>query len=575
MNTLHRTRNRIASPLTSRWLCRLALMAFFGLGLSRPAQAQAFVTVHQFSARPSQPPYSNTDGANPYGSLLQASDGSFYGTAVSGGFAGTGTIYRVAPSGAFTTLYSFSALDSAANNYDGIAPVAGLIQASDGNFYGIAAAGGANGKGTIFQLTPTGGFTTLHSFSALNNGVNADGAFPYARLLQASDGNLYGTTLSGGIEGAGTIYQITPSGAFTTLYSFSALNNGTNADGAYPYAGLIQANDGNLYGTTARGGIGGTGTIFQIEFGAIFFTTYSFSATSSAITNYDGDNPVGGLIQASDGNLYGTASLGGYNGSGTVFSLGLTYPGDFNGDNIPDLLFQNASTGQLAVWFMNGGAAPSGGSYLTPTQDPAWHAVGDADFDGNGAPDILFQNTSTGQLALWLMNGTQATNDFLFTSPPAGWNVVAVHDLGHGICFVFFQNASSGQIAVWVVEDSIPLGGFYISPIPPAGWTVVGTGDFNGDGLPDLLFQNSSTGQLSVWFMNGATVIGTANITPTQDPAWKCVAVLDLNKDGKPDLVFQNTSTGQIAYWLMNGVTATTGGFLPSQGAGWQVVGPH
>ncbi|HZT41800.1 MAG TPA: VCBS repeat-containing protein [Chthonomonadaceae bacterium] len=250
-------------------------------------------------------------------------------------------------------------------------------------------------------------------------------------------------------------------------------------------------------------------------------------------------------------------------------------PGDFNGDGIPDILFQNASTGQMSVWFMNGAAAPYNGSYITPSQSAAWHVVGDADFNGDGHPDIVFYNPSTGQMALWLMNNVQATNGFLLPTPPSGWNPVAINNFGNGSSDILLQNGSTGQMAVWFFTGTSLTNGAFISPTPPAGWKVVGTGDFNTDGKPDIVLQNPGTGQLAVWFMNGTTVSGASYISPAQSAAWRCVAVLDLNKDGKPDLVFQNTSTGQIAYWIMNGVSATNGGFLPSQPSGWQVVGPR
>ena len=250
-------------------------------------------------------------------------------------------------------------------------------------------------------------------------------------------------------------------------------------------------------------------------------------------------------------------------------------PGDFNGDGIPDLLFQNTNTGQLSVWFMNGAAAPQGGSFVSPAQSAAWHAVSDGDFNGDGKPDILFQNSSTGQLAIWLMNGTTAGSGVLLPNAPSGYNAVAVNNFGNGTSDILFQNASTGQLAIWFMTGTTPTSGAFVNQTPSSGWKAVGTGDFNADGKPDIVLQNSSTGQLAVWFMNGATTTGGAFLSPSQSAAWRCVAVLDLNKDGKPDLVFQNTSTGQLAYWLMNGTTASGGGFLPSQATGWQVVGPR
>jgi len=195
---------------------------------SRAAQAQSFDVVASFKA---------VQGL-PFSSLVQASDGRLYGTTSGPSSSAKGSIFRLTPDGAggfaFETLYLFS-------GPDGKSPQAGLIQASDGNFYGTTALGGAFGYGTVFRFTPAGALTTLHSFAS------SDGATPVARLVQASDGNLYGTTREGG-AGYGTVFRIATSGAFTSLYSF------VGTDGANPYAGLIQATDGRLYGTTRDGG---------------------------------------------------------------------------------------------------------------------------------------------------------------------------------------------------------------------------------------------------------------------------------------------------------------------------------
>src|SRR5271166_1837884 len=263
-----------------------------------------------------------TDGANPYGGLVQATDGNFYGTtyqggavANCGGIFGCGTVFKITPGGTLTTLYSFCAQS---NCTDGVYPYAGLVQATDGNFYGTAWGGGAssaycpNGCGTVFKITSAGTLTTLHSFD------NADGVYPYAALVQAADGNFYSTTLGGGAYGLGTVFKITPAGALTTLYTFCSQIGCT--DGQSPYAGLVQAADGNFYSTTTGGGANARGTVFRITPGGTLTTLYSFC---SHIVCSDGAQPRDGLVQGTDGNLYGTTSTGGpgYNAQGTVFRI--------------------------------------------------------------------------------------------------------------------------------------------------------------------------------------------------------------------------------------------------------------
>jgi len=252
-----------------------------------------------------------SDGANPNG-LVVATNGYLYGTANWGGVNGSGTLFRVSTNGALTTLHAFT------GGNDGYSPKAGLTKGADGNLYGTAWAGGANNSGTIFRMSLNGALTTLHAF----NGAN-DGDSPLAGLVQAADGNFYGTASSGGSSGGGTVFKVTPNGALTTLHSF------VGADGSDPVTGLVQAKDGNLYGTTKRGGANDyDGTVFKISTSGALTTLFDFKGTNSF-------SPRGGLVQGSDGNLYGTTFNGGAHGRGTVFRIApegvLTTIHSFNG----------------------------------------------------------------------------------------------------------------------------------------------------------------------------------------------------------------------------------------------------
>jgi len=238
--------------------------------------------------------------------LTQGSDGNFYGTTASGGTSGRGTVFRITPSGTESVLYSFPAGASQ--------PYTGLIQGSNGSFYGTTGANGTSDDGTVFEITASSTQSVLHVFPKASGSDSSDGQTPYAGVIQGSDGNLYGTTYFGGTSGKGTVFKVTPSGVETVLYSFAG-----GSDGANPYAGVIEASDGNLYGTTYAGGSSGLGTVFRITPSGTESVLYSFAGGSS-----DGANPEAGLTQGTDGNLYGTTFLGGASNLGTVFEVTLS-----------------------------------------------------------------------------------------------------------------------------------------------------------------------------------------------------------------------------------------------------------
>jgi uncharacterized repeat protein (TIGR03803 family) len=267
--------------------------------------AQTFTTLHSFA---------NTNGASPWAALVQGTNGDFYGATAYGGntacSGGCGTVFKITPSGRLTTLHSF-------DGTDGASPIAGLVLATNGNFYGTTADGGntacSGGCGTVFKITASGMLTTLHSFDG------TDGGNSQAALVQATNGDLYGTTVDGGAStacsgGCGTVFKITASGTLTTLHSFDY------TDGEYPTAALIQATNGKFYGTTLEGGSGNCpaecGTVFKITPSGLLTTLHSFDGT-------DGDQLYAGLVQAANGDFYGTTESGGASacGCGTVFKI--------------------------------------------------------------------------------------------------------------------------------------------------------------------------------------------------------------------------------------------------------------
>lgn len=263
-----------------------------------------------------------SDGSWPEGRLTQATDGNFYGPADNNGSGGSGLIYEITPAGTFSVLHQFCLTDCS----DGVIPTS-VVQARNGNLYGTTF-GSRNVTlpylGTVFKLTPSGALTTLHTFTGM------DGSYPFGPMMQASNGNFYGTTSAGGssitcpsdgLAGCGTIFQITPSGTFATLHSFNG------SDGSLPgYGGsLIEDADGNLYGTTTDGGNGvdwqcfGCGTIFKMSPKGIFVTLYYFCSQANCA---DGSSPVESLVLGGDGNFYGTTLSGGNSSNGgTIFKI--------------------------------------------------------------------------------------------------------------------------------------------------------------------------------------------------------------------------------------------------------------
>ena len=240
-------------------------------------------------------------------SITEAADGSFYGVTLGGGNHLDGTIFQFTPPGALTTFYSFADGSDGANSDSGEGAT-GLTQGSDGALYGATKDGGdAAGDGTIFRISPAGAYTQLQIIPGGTGHLGTAGS-----LLQASDGNFYGTTILGGscntlvtFYQCGTVFRVTPAGQFTRLYTFTG-----GTDGAYVSSGLVQGPDGALYGTARQGGNlnlnngGGFGTIFKITLAGELTTLYTFQ------DGPDGQSPSGGLFLASDGAFYGTSEAG-------------------------------------------------------------------------------------------------------------------------------------------------------------------------------------------------------------------------------------------------------------------------
>jgi uncharacterized repeat protein (TIGR03803 family) len=278
--------------------------------------------VHSFAGPP-------TEGVTPEPALVQAADGNFYGVTYTGGANNLGTVFKMTPTGTLTTLYSFT------GSTDGSKPFRGLVQGGDGNFYGITSQNGgtsacgngsSTGCGTIFKITPAGKLTTLYTFQSGTDAAGSD-----ASLVLGSDGNFYGT-LYYTPTSEGSIFQVTPAGVFTTVYGI------TNAevDGGYIQAGLVEGSPGLFYGAVTEGGTDDSGVVFSVSSGG----AYSLLADFGDLTSPSAEYPASSLVEGADGNFYGVTSLGTYL---PVFfqvssagELNVTYQFPLSGNLVPD-----------------------------------------------------------------------------------------------------------------------------------------------------------------------------------------------------------------------------------------------
>jgi uncharacterized repeat protein (TIGR03803 family) len=376
-------------------LIRILCAAGFVLSAFGAQAGVIFTSLYSFTG--------TNDGANPYAGLVQGSDGYFYGTTVNGGTnGGYGTVFKISTNGVLTALYSFTGGDDGAN------PQAALVQGSDGSFYGTTAWGGTNGgNGTVFKINTNGVLTSLYSFTGGDDGASPNG------LVQGSDGNFCGTTSYGGntdrtyfVQGCGTVFKINTNGFLTSLYSFNSTN-----DGDCPEAGLVQGSDGYFYGTTYYGGTNGNGTVFKMDTNGALTTLCSF------ISSWDNSgNPQAGVVQGSDGNLYGTTG-GLHRGLGQVLKKYGT-------------VFKISTNGVLTILHLftggNDGANPSaslvrggdGNFYGTTENNDIWSGFDAGGFVGAGT---VFEISTNGVLTTLYAFGsiTNASGDPLDGANPA------------------------------------------------------------------------------------------------------------------------------------------------------------
>lgn len=364
-----------------------------------------------------------------------AGDGRLYAVAGYGGANGNGVIYRIEADRSVTTLYNFSAASGtfpSATNADGVIPAGALVEGKDGALYGVAYGGGAYGGGTVFRITRTGQFSTLHSFPAFDYSTadNTEGSWPQGPLAVGSDGNLYGIASHGGTPNGGTVFRLAPDGSgFTVLHTF-----GDDKDryGAFPSSGLIRSRDGNFY-AYMDGGIDSyqsMGSVFRLSPAGEFSVIYRFPGYQPTAPLY----PAGGLVEGADGALYGAA-----NGLAAVlYRIGK--------DGSYTVLH---TTGSNAISAANPDGSQYGPNALLPLPDGSFYGVtaGGGPFSGGS----LFRMTADGQVTSLYFLGSSAQGPLA----PTG--------LALGADGALYGSSASG--------GSTGQGSLFRLPLPPpAGW---------------------------------------------------------------------------------------------------------
>jgi uncharacterized repeat protein (TIGR03803 family) len=488
--------------LSIRALLTLVVPIFLVLTTATAARAaQQFTLLDSFCAQSSC-----TTGRYPT-SLVQATDGNFYSTTLAGGAndnvicssievsGGCGTVFKITASGELTTLYNFC---SQPNCSDGALPDAPIIQATDGDFYGTTLYGGANNAGTIFKITPAGELTTLYNFCSQPNCT--DGVSPSAPLTQATNGDFYGTTSFGGTvggcaslgDGCGTVFKITSAGKLTTLYAFCTELG--CSDGGIPIAALTQANNGDLYGTTTISGSNPQpgGTVFKITPAGALTTLYELCTQPNCP---DGSSPRSALVQAADGDFYGTAYDGGTSiqPAGTAFKItpsgSLTtlynFCLDCNHGSNPDALIQSTN-GELYGMAANGGGPGAGTVFkLTPGGTLTTLFVfcdGSPDCRDGGNPHALIQATS---------------GEFYGVSGGGGrYSGGTIFSLNEGLGPFVALQTTSGRVG---------------SKVTILGTDLTGASSVTFNGTPATFTVNSAGGAITATVPQGATT-GTVEV---------------------------------------------------------------
>jgi uncharacterized repeat protein (TIGR03803 family) len=482
------------------------------------------------------------DGANPYGALVQDTDGSLLGTTSSGG-AGAGTVFRISLAGNFSLVYTF------AGGSDGAYPYAGLLRSADGSVYGTTSSSGDFGAGTVFKLAVDGTFSVVYAFTG-----GTDGGAPYGSLVQGADGRLYGTTYAGGVSGYGTVFSLGTDGTIATLYAFTG-----GSDGANPYDAVAIGADASLYGTASQGGDNGQGTVFKLAPDGTFTVLHGFVGDAS-----DGGYPVAGLARAPDGSYYGTTFFGGAQNAGTIFSV--------------------TPSGTYALVYAFSGGEDGGYPYAAMAQGADGNMYGTASSGGAQGVGTAFQLSTVPSLVVWntpapIVYGTRlgstqldATASIPGTfvySPSAG---TRLHAGSHTLTVVFTPSDSAlpvttGSVTLAVLPATALI--TWATPAAIAYGTPLGSAQLNAHvnaegtlaydpGPGSIIALGTQTLSVTFYPASADYTTATASVSILVNPA---VPVITWT----PAAMVSGTALGP---WQLNAVANTSGTFVYTPAAG-------
>ena len=306
----------------------------------------------------------------------------------------------------------------------------------------------------------------------------------------------------------------------------------------------------------------------------------------AAVDDFNGDCRSDVLLQNTSSGLVYTwlmngATIASQEGAETVAPSSdwvIEGVGDFNGDGKADILWQNSNTGEVYIWFMSGSTIASQLGVESVAPSTGWVIKGVGDFNGDGKADILWQNSINGEVYIWFMNGSTIASQagVKYVPSSSGWVIKGIGDFnGDGMADILWQNSSSGEVYLWLMNGSTITSQAAIEYVPSStGWVIQGIGDFDGNGTSDILWQNSTTGEVYIWLMSGTTILNQASpetVAPSTN--WVIQSVGDYDASGRASILWRNSSSGEVYMWLMDGTTITSQADLETiaPSTGWQI----